>query len=107
MATQTSSSTCTNLVDPREVREFIQRCVEKSGSIPANAACLADVVTTADVRGHYSHGLIRLEMYVREILNGQCDAKITPTILNETPATAYVDANNGLGIVRVYDTSLA
>ena len=94
-------STSTNLVNPQEARDFIKCCIEKSGSIPAHAACLADVVIAADLRGHYSHGLNRLEMYVNELLDGKCDGKITPVILKETPATAYVDARNGIGMVSV------
>ena len=99
MATQTSSLTCTNLVDPQEARDFIKSCIEKSGSTPEHAACLADVLIAADLRGHYSHGLNRLEMYANEIRNGQCDGKITPVVVKETCATAFVDARNGIGTV--------
>ncbi len=100
MATQSSSSTCTNLVDPQESKAFIQRCIEKCGSTPEHASCLADVVIEGDIRGHYSHGLNRLEMYANEILKGQCDGRIAPVIVKETPATALVDGQNGIGTVR-------
>ena len=99
MATQTSSLSCTNLVDPQEARDFIKRCIEKSGSTPEHAACLADVLIAADLRGHYSHGLNRLEMYVKEITNKQCDGVVKPVIVKETCATALVDAKNGIGMV--------
>lgn len=101
MATQTSSSSCTNLVDPQDARDFIKRCIEQSGSTPEHAACLADVLIAADLRGHYSHGLNRLEMYVKEISNKQCDGKIAPVVVKETCATALVDARNGIGTVGV------
>ena len=103
MATQTSSSTCTNLVDPEEAKAFITSCIEKCGSLPEHASCLADVLIAADLRGHYSHGLNRLEMYANELLKGQCDGKMTPVVVKETPATAYVDARNGIGTVRALD----
>lgn len=99
MATQTSSSTCTNLVDPQEARDFIKRCLECCDSTPEHAACLADVLVSADLRGHYSHGLHRLEMYTRELQNNLCDGMVDPVILKETCATAYVDAKNGIGMV--------
>ncbi len=99
MATQTSSSSFTNLVDPQESRDFIKRCIEKAGSTPEHAACLADVIIAADLRGHYSHGLIRVEMYTNEILNKQCDGMISPVIVKETCATALVDSRNGIGTV--------
>ena len=99
MATQTSSVTCTNLVDPKEACDFIKRCIEGCGSSSEHAACLADVLVEADLRGHYSHGMNRLEMYARELLNKQCDGTVTPVIVKETCATAYVDAKNGIGTV--------
>lgn len=101
MATQTSSSTSNNLVDLKDAHAFIQRCIEASGSPPSHAASLADVVVAADLRGHYSHGLNRLEMYSNEICNGQCDGMATPVVVKETPATALVDARNGIGTVGV------
>lgn len=101
MATQTSSQTCTNLVEPGEARDFIQRCIEQCGSIAEHAACLAEVLVAADLRGHYSHGMNRLEMYSKELLMKQCDGMATPVIVKETCATAYVDARNGIGTVSV------
>lgn len=38
-------------------------------------------------------------MYVNEVLSGQCDGKAQPTIIKETPGTAYVDGHNGIGSV--------
>ena len=73
--------------------------MEASGAIPRHAACLADVLLAADLRGHYSHGLNRLEMYTRDICEGLCDGKATPVVVKETSATAFVDARNGLGMV--------
>lgn len=101
MATQTSSLTCTNLVHPQEAKDFIQRCIEKCGAPADYAACLADVLVAADLRGHYSHGMNRLEMYAKELLKNQCDGKASPVILKETAATAHVDARNGIGMVSL------
>ena len=101
MATQTSAVSCTNLVDAQEAKDFVQRCIEKCGAPAEYAACLADVIIAADLRGHYSHGLNRLEMYTKELLNGQCIATAGPAILKETSATAYVDAQNGIGTVGI------
>ena len=39
------------------------------------------------------------DMYVNEVLSGQCDGKAQPTIIKETPGTAYVDGHNGIGSV--------
>lgn len=50
-----------------------------------------------DVRGHFSHGMNRIDMYLKAIESGKCDPKALPKVLKETPSTASVDANNGLG----------
>ena len=39
------------------------------------------------------------EMYVKELQTGLCDGKAVPVIVKETPATAYVNGNNGIGPV--------
>ena len=38
-------------------------------------------------------------MYVREVEKGSCDGTATPTLIKETPATAYVDGRNAIGPV--------
>ena len=38
-------------------------------------------------------------MYVKEVETGICDGTATPTLVKETPATAYVDGRNGIGPV--------
>lgn len=38
-------------------------------------------------------------MYVNDIQHGTTSSTATPTILKESPATAWVDGNNGLGAV--------
>lgn len=39
------------------------------------------------------------DMYIRDLKLKTCDGTAVPTILKETPATAWVDGNNGLGPV--------
>ena len=101
MATQISSSLCTNLVEAEEAKAFTRRCVERSGATAEHAASLADVLVAADLRGHYSHGLNRLETYCKQLVEGQCDGTATPVVLRETCATAHVDGRNGIGMVGV------
>lgn len=38
-------------------------------------------------------------MYINDLHKNSTDGNVIPTILNETPATAWVDGNNGLGAV--------
>lgn len=76
------------------VRYFARKaCTD--GFFPAQA----NLLLAADVRGHFSHGMNRLEMYINDLLINSTNGKATPTILKETPATAWVDGENGLGAV--------
>ena len=36
---------------------------------------------------------------MKELKSGQCDGKASPTIVKETPGTAYVDGHNAMGTV--------
>lgn len=48
------------LVSVAQVTDFIKRCMISIGTPEEHASSLADVLVTADYRGHYSHGLNRL-----------------------------------------------
>lgn len=41
----------------------------------------------------------RLEMYINDLHKGSTDGVVKPKILKESPATAWVDGQNGLGAV--------
>ena len=48
------------IVPAYEVSSFIERCMTAVGTQPTHAKALADNLTAADHRGHFSHGLNRL-----------------------------------------------
>ncbi|KAG0729913.1 malate dehydrogenase [Chionoecetes opilio] len=82
-----------------EVRRFISDCLVACGASKENAAAHAEVVVAADVRGHYSHGLQRLDLYVCELREGATDGCALPRVVREAASSALVDGNNGLGTV--------
>ncbi|CAG2067384.1 unnamed protein product, partial [Timema podura] len=71
----------------------------KVGTSRQGATDLADLLVEADYRGHYSHGLNRLETYIEDVTSGACQPNVQPTVLKETLSTAWVDGNDGLGVV--------
>ncbi|OQV16970.1 Malate/(S)-sulfolactate dehydrogenase [Hypsibius exemplaris] len=87
------------LVSVPEAKAFIKRCMEKAGASAEHSQQMADVLVMADHRGHYSHGLNRLEMYVRDIKAGTCNAAGEPVVVKEAASTALVDGHNLLGPV--------
>jgi LDH2 family malate/lactate/ureidoglycolate dehydrogenase len=60
---------------------------------------MAQVLVMADFKGHLSHGLNRLGMYVADIDEKVVDPNAELSILKQSDSTAYVSGNNGLGPV--------
>lgn len=83
-----------------EARRFAVSCFRSNDRAPKSHALeMAEALVGADYRGHFSHGLNRLEMYLNELNKKTSDGWAVPAILNETIATAWVDGRNGLGMV--------
>ncbi|CAH8495641.1 unnamed protein product [Schistosoma rodhaini] len=87
------------VISTEEVKKFCIQCLQKVGAQLKHATALSDVLVAGDYRGHYSHGLNRLEMYVQDIQKGVCSTDLEPTIVKETVSTALVDGKNVLGPV--------
>ncbi|XP_034102285.1 uncharacterized oxidoreductase YjmC isoform X1 [Drosophila albomicans] len=87
------------LVSIKESRRFMIDCF-KAVCVPEDhAVAQAELLVGADIRGHFSHGMNRLEMYVNDLATNATDGKAEPEILSETKATAWVEGHNGLGAV--------
>jgi L-2-hydroxycarboxylate dehydrogenase (NAD+) len=79
--------------------EFSKNVFLRIGCSEEHASLAADVLVTADLRGIDSHGIARLTGYVRlwEAKRIQSDPQIK--VVHETPSTATVDGDRGLGLV--------
>ena len=64
-----------------------------------DAILAADVLLAADMRGIDSHGVARLSGYVRLFEAKRANTNPQWKTIHETPSTATVDADNGLGLV--------
>lgn len=93
------TTTKPKLVAVEESRRFMIDCFTAANTPKDNAVAMADLLIAADQRGHFSHGMNRLEMYINDLLKNSTDGYAVPKILKETPATAWVDGLNGLGAV--------
>ena len=69
------------------------------GSSEADANLAAKVLLSADLRGVDSHGIARLSGYVRLWEAKRVNAKPHVKVIYETPSTATVDGDSGLGLV--------
>jgi LDH2 family malate/lactate/ureidoglycolate dehydrogenase len=79
--------------------QFTKDVFIQCGMSDDDAHQAADVLLVADLRGIDSHGVARLSGYVR--LKQANRANMSPAIkvIHETPSTATIDADEGLGLV--------
>jgi LDH2 family malate/lactate/ureidoglycolate dehydrogenase len=82
-----------------QLSEFAIRVFASFGVPDDDAQIAADVLAMADLRGIDSHGIARLYSYYGLLREGRINPKPNVTIARETPATATVDGDNGLGLV--------
>jgi LDH2 family malate/lactate/ureidoglycolate dehydrogenase len=82
-----------------DLLNFSRNIFIKIGSTEADAELGAKVLLSADLRGVDSHGVARLSGYVRLWEAKRVNAKPNVKIVHETPSTAVVDGDAGLGLV--------
>lgn len=81
------------------LRDFTRTIFEKMGCSSEHAALAADVLIKSDLRGIDSHGVARLNGYVRLWDKKRINTKPDIQIVHETPSTATIDGDEGLGLV--------
>ena len=64
---------------------------------PAGAAWMAQLLLRANLRGHDSHGVIRIPQYIASWRKGDADPTAEPEVIRQGPATALVDGKLGFG----------
>jgi len=79
--------------------EFSKNVFLRIGCSESDASLAAKVLVSADVRGIDSHGVARLVGYVRLWEAKRINATPFIQIMHETPTTATVDGDAGLGLV--------
>ena len=88
----------TVFIEPN-LRAFTESIFLAMGCSGTHAALAAGVLLRADMRGIDSHGVARLEGYVRLWEKGRINTMPDIRIVHETPTTATVDGGAGLGLV--------
>jgi len=87
------------LIPPAALRAFTTDIFLAMGCSDTHASLAADVLLSADLRGIDSHGVARLKGYVRLWENNRINTRPNITIVHQTPTTATVDGDAGLGLV--------
>lgn len=83
----------------KSLQTFAESLLEHIGCSEEDARLAADVLLSADLRGIDSHGIARLSGYVRLWEARRINATPDIKVVHETPSTAVVDGDGGLGLV--------
>lgn len=86
-------------IDSSYLKKFSKQVFEGMGCPADQAERAADCLNQADLRGVDSHGVARLSGYVRLWEKQRLNAKPQVKIVHETPSTAVMDGDLGLGLV--------
>jgi len=82
-----------------QLRDFTFAIFRAIGCSEADAGIATKTLLAADVRGIDSHGVARLSGYVRLWEAGRVNPAPDIRVVHETPSTAVVDGDAGLGLV--------
>ena len=95
-------------LDAQRLTAFAAVALRATGVPEAHAQTTAVRLVEADLRGRTGHGLIRLPSYVTRIQAGGVNVDPAITLAHETPVSALIDGDNGLGqVVMTRATEIA
>lgn len=83
----------------QQLYNFTKAVFQKIGCSGEHAATATQSLLSADLRGVDSHGVARLSGYVRLWEVKRVNATPAIKVIHETPSTAVVDGDSGLGLV--------
>jgi L-2-hydroxycarboxylate dehydrogenase (NAD+) len=82
-----------------QLYQFTNNVFKTIGCSDEHASVASKALLAADIRGIDSHGVARLSGYVRLWEAKRVNAKPDIKVIHETPSTAAVDGDSGLGLV--------
>ena len=94
-------------VSPEKLTALVRAIFERNGLSRQDAQTMADSLVAANARGVHSHGVLRVENYVKKLQRGSVNPHPKIQTVSETPFSAVLDGDNGLGcIVSSYAAAL-
>ena len=79
------------------LRDFIAAAFRQLGLTDPDALTVASLMAEADLQGSDGHGVIRLPHYARRIRAGGINLRPDIRVVQERPAMALLDGDNGMG----------
>ncbi|MFZ5942614.1 MAG: Ldh family oxidoreductase [Bacillota bacterium] len=87
------------MIPVQDLTNLTIEIIKKAGFPEEDAEIIADSLIQADLNGVSTHGLARLNLYIERAENNALNKTPDLKILNETPSTVLLDADDGMGIV--------
>jgi len=87
------------ICNPAAISEFCAAVFKGHGIDQNDAGSLANALVDNELRGIKSHGLLRVKPYLEQYKSGMFVSGTEMEVLRETPLTAVIDGNNGIGMV--------
>lgn len=84
-------------IDYSKLEDLIYQAFCAVSMEESNARTMARVLTAAEARGVYSHGVQLVPVYIRLLRAGKLNANPRCTVLREAPGAILMDGDNGLG----------
>lgn len=84
-------------INQAAAKAFIEAAFITQGLPDADAATVAGLMSEAEAQGSDGHGIIRLPQYINRIQAGGINVRPNIQTVNERPAMALVDGDNGMG----------
>jgi len=78
-------------------RRQLELILNAWGMAPPAAASTAEIMSWADLHGIDTHGISMVPVYDQRRRDGKIDMKAEPVVSRETPVSALVDGQGGLG----------
>lgn len=85
------------------MRQFVHDAGVAAGLPDKRAELLARFLAGNDLRGNFSHGSAQIATYARLMRAGKLNPDPRVTIVRETPVSALLDGDGGLGYFAAYD----
>ncbi|TSB47957.1 ureidoglycolate dehydrogenase [Alkalicoccobacillus porphyridii] len=85
------------MISEEELRQTTVDAFRKSGLSKEIAADIADVLVHANLRGVDSHGVMRVEHYIKRIKEGGINPNANPSTVQSSASTLIMDGDNGFG----------
>ena len=84
-------------VMPEDMRKFVLELYRRVGKSADRSRLIAELLVDTDIRGVFSHGTRQSARYLRLLRDGELNPNPESSIVHQTPTTATIDGDGGLG----------